>query len=101
MIKLEAQNTTFGGIFYFHTMQDCKDFMYVFKDHWCNVPWNTPVEITSDTYISEDLKREMDKPPKKRAQDNLSWGFNLVERLDIDLTKEQNNFVKSMMTKIS
>lgn len=101
MVKLEAKDTTFGGIFYFHNMKDCREFIYVFEDHWCNVPWETPIEISDDTYISSEERRYMDKSPKKRAEDNLSWGFSLEKRLGIGLSNEQNDFVKSMMNGFS
>lgn len=101
MVKLEAKDTTFGGIFYFHNMKDCKDFLYVFEDHFCNVPWKTPIELPDNTYVNSDVRRSMDEPPKKRAEDNLSWGFNLERRLSIGMTNGQNDFVESMMAKFS
>lgn len=97
MIKLEANNAITGGAFYFYNIDDCRKFMYVFKDHWCNVPWKEPVEISDSTYIDSNARRYMSVPPKKRAEDNLSWGFNLVKRLGINLNNEQNDFVNSMM----
>ena len=100
MIKLEAQCTTFGGIFYFHDMEDCDDFMYVFKDHWCNVPWKQPVEIPDDTCIDDYDINDMNKPAKERAEDNLSWGFNLVKHLEIGDSKDQLEFARSMANKL-
>lgn len=97
MIKLEAADTTFGGVFYFHNMKDCEDFMYVFEDHFCNVPWKQPVEMPDTTPIRFEEKKDMNKPPRERAESNLSWGFNLTHRLGIGLTDEQNDFVKSVM----
>lgn len=101
MVKLEAKDTTFGGIFYFHNMKDCKDFLYVFEDHFCNVPWKAPIELPDNTYVNSNVRRSMDKPPKKRAEDSLSWGFNLVRRLGIGMTNEQNDFIESMVAKFS
>lgn len=101
MVKLEAKDTIFVGIFYFHNVKDCREFMDVFKDHWCNVPWKEPIEIPDDTYISSEERRYMDKSPKKRAEDNLSWGFSLERRLGICLTNEQNDFVKSIVNRFS
>ncbi len=100
MVKLEAKETAFGGIFYFHNMKDCEDFLYVFKDHWCNVPWEEPILIPDDENIGSNNRKYMDIPPKERAEDNLSWGFSLVKRLGIDLTKEQSNFIKSFTDNI-
>lgn len=101
MIELKAKDFTFGGTFYFHTMQDCNDFLYVFKDHWCNVPWEKPREVSDDFPISRIQRESMDKPPKKRAESSLSWGFSLVKRLNIDLSESQNLFVKNMVNKLS
>jgi len=101
MIELKAKDLTFGGTFYFHTMQDCNDFLYVFKDHWCNVPWEKPREVSDDFPISRIQRESMDKPPKKRAGSSLSWGFSLVKRLNIGLSKRQNLFVKGMADRLS
>lgn len=94
MVKLEAKDTQFGGIFYFHNMEDCNEFLYVFKDHWCNVSWEDPLVIPDDSNISQEDGKEMDVSPKKRAEENLSWGFNLVRDKDIGLTKVQRFFVE-------
>lgn len=99
LIKLETNCANSREVFYFHNMSDCKDFLYVFKDHWCNVPWKTPIEIPDDTYITSKERVCMDKPPKKRAEDNLSWGFSLVRLLGIELNKNQSTFVSSFCSK--
>lgn len=99
MIKLETNCANNREVFYFHNMSDCKEFLYVFKDHWCNVPWETPIEIPDDTYITSRERICMDKPPKKRAEDNLSWGFSLVRFLGIELNKNQLSFVSSFCSK--
>lgn len=101
MIELKSKDLTFGGIFYFHTMKDCNDFLYVFSDHWCNVPWESPKEISDDFPILESQRWRMDIPPKKRAEDSLSWGFSLVRRLGIDIDENQNSFVKDIVEKLS
>lgn len=101
MVKLEAKDTTFGGIFYFHDMKDCREFMNTFENHWCNIPWKEPIEISDDTYIDSDQRRYMDESPKKRAEDNLLWGFSMEKRLGIGLNNEQNDFVKSMISRLS
>lgn len=97
MVKLEAKDTTFGGIFYFHNMEDCEEFLYVFKDHWCNVPWKEPILISDNEYVCNDYKRYMDISPKKRAEDSLSWGVSIVNYHRINLNEEQNNFIKSFI----
>jgi len=101
MIELKAKDLTIGGTFYFHTMQDCNDFLYVFKDHWCNVPWEKPREVPNDFPISKNQRKSMDKSPKERAESNLSWGFDHTKWLEIDLNEKQNSFVKSMVEKFS
>lgn len=101
MIELKAKDLTFGGTFYFHTMQDCNDFLYVFKNHWCNVPWEKPREVPNDFPIGKSQRKSMNEPPKKRAESNLSWGFSLVKRLNIDLSESQNLFVKDMVDRLS
>lgn len=101
MIELKAKDLTFGGTFYFHTMQDCNDFLCVFKNHWCNVPWEKPREVPNDFPIGKSQRKSMDEPPKKRAESNLSWGFSLVKRLNIDLSERQNLFVKDMVDILS
>lgn len=101
MIELKAKDLTFGGTFYFHTIQDCNDFLYVFKDHWCNVPWEKPREVPNDFLIGENQRKSMDKPSKERAESNLLWGFSLVKRLNIDLFERQNLFVRGMVDKLS
>ena len=97
MIVLKSKDTTFGGIFYFYNMRDCEDFLYVFKDHWCNVPWEKPIEAPSDTLISFYDRKSMDVPPKKRAEDSLFWGFSLVNRLGIGLDDKQISFLNSFV----
>lgn len=97
MVKLEAKNTRFGGIFYFHNMKDCNKFLYTFQDHWCNVKWKEPIEAESFDDISECQRKDMDKSPKKRAEDNLSWGFSLCKDNDQGLTDEQKDFINKFI----
>lgn len=97
-IKLTSKNKARNEDFYFNNMEDCKIFMKVFKDHWCNVVWEKPIEVTSvprdkSTYINDD--------PKKRAESNLKWGFNSAwaNKTDRELTREQNAFVNTLVQK--
>lgn len=96
MVKLEAYDTTFGGVFYFHNLEDCVEFVEVFKDHWCNVAWKYPVESDVFPELTSNQRKLMNKNPKMRAMDNLGWGHNYVKRLGIDLTPQQ----KSIATEI-
>ena len=101
MVKLEdAANDMFPGVFYFHTMEDCNKFLYIFRDHWCNVPWKEPIEVPDDYPISARDQEVMDEDPKERAERDLSWGFSLVKRLEIRQTEKQNAFVEEMISRI-
>lgn len=103
MIKLETKckNHIDHAVFYFHTLEECNIFKYTFRDHWCNIKWEKPIEISNNTHISEYQRKSMDKDPKKRAEDNLSWGFNRSENSNSGLTREQNNFIQNMINRVS
>lgn len=88
MVKLETNTEYDDTVFYFHNMKDCKEFMRVFANHWCNVPWKKPVEKDNFYGIDESKINAKDKPPKQRAEDDLSWGFSLARFLKCDLTFE-------------
>lgn len=96
MVKLEAKETILGGIFYFHNMKDCNDFLYVFTDHWCNVPWKNPVEAPNFPEIEKYQRKAMDIDPKQRAENSLSWGFRYVKSHNIGLTNVQKAFVNGI-----
>ena len=100
MIKLETKRVPFGGAFYFYNMADCEAFMYVFKDHWCNVPWRAPVEVPDWTDITDSQRKAMDKNPKQRAESNLSWGFSLCRALGIDLNDDQKVCLAGLMKEL-
>lgn len=93
MVKLSTAVPVYGRIttFYFRTMQDYEDFIYVFKDHWCNVPWSKPVEAVDFPEMTRADRNCMQKytTGKDLAEKNLDWGFSLVKTLNIDLTPEQ------------
>ena len=87
--------------FYFHNDSDCDDFIHVFKDHFCNIPWKrTQLIFDLGQYAKEKLN--MDKNPKTRAEENLSWMFVLAD--DIHgrgyLTDEQKSFVKELRNRV-
>ena len=98
MVKLEAENTMFGGVFYFHNMEDCTEFMHVFKDHWCNVTWKKPVKSDNFPEMTSTQRKLMDEDSKMRAMDNLGWGHNYVKRMGIDLTSQQKSIVATILT---
>lgn len=81
--------------FIFKSMEDCEKFKHVFKDHFCNVPWNTPTIVDEQIFLGTDYKIISD--PKKAAEDNLSWGFSLCKFHKISETEEQLSFVKNMI----
>ena len=97
MIELEFKHNYLGQKLYFKNTKDCEEYLYVFKDHMCNVPWEKPVEISDGTSIDYYDELSLKMPPKERALHDLKWGFNIVDTLGIVLTDEQNNFIKSMI----
>lgn len=103
MIKLETKckEAIDHAVFYFHTLEECNIFKYTFRDHWCNIKWEKPIEISNNTHISEYQRKSMDKDPKERAEDNLSWGFNRSESRNDKLNENQKGFIKHIMEQIS
>lgn len=93
MVRLQSKNKYNRGVFYFHTMDECNDFLYVFSDHFCNVDWEKPVEISDNTMLSYEHRRAMDIPPKERAERYLSWGFDVAGK---NLTREQMEYVEKI-----
>lgn len=91
------------GNFYFKTMEECKSFLYVFKDHWCNIPWDIPKEVSSDkANLTNYQIRSLEVDPKKRAEENLSWGFNFIKYHDLNkTTEEQILFIQRLQNNIN
>lgn len=99
-VKTERSNSKY--VFYFHNMDDCNKFKYVFKNHWCNIKWEKPVEIPNDTKISEYDRKVMDKDPEERAESDLSWGFSLEKYEEWDKrTSSQNAFINSFINQLN
>lgn len=99
MVELKTKRGIIHPVqtFHFRTMDDCKKFMYVFQDHWCNIPWEDPVEIPDYTKINDD--RYIDADPVARAEDNLSWGFSALRFHNMDtLTGEQQSMLSGMVS---
>ena len=98
MIKLES-NFKYGYNItrYFKTIEDCNKYLYVFKDHWCNVPWKEPEEI--DRF---DIKAAtvLVNDPIKIANGDLGWGFNTCDLNNIGETKEQREFVSNIAKEV-
>lgn len=101
VIELKTKkNNVYSGkpsIFYFYTDEEADKFLYVFKNHWCHVEFEK-----SETNISESeykkWKEYMDKDPVKRAENNLSWGFNFArDHNDDRLTAAEESFVHKLM----
>ncbi|MCM1295162.1 MAG: hypothetical protein NC311_06445 [Muribaculaceae bacterium] len=100
MVKLEANDPQYkNAVFYFQTMEECKEFLHAFENHMCNVPWMEPVEATSFPEMTERDRQYMlnGQSPTKKAERNLSWGFCMEKRLGIGLTSKQKGFVSSLM----
>ena len=104
MIKLAVKaNHSYRSehVFYFHNMNDCNAFKEVFRNHWCNIRWEKPVEIPNDTKIEYNKRKAMDKDPKQRAESNLSWGFSLEKGEGWDkLNNRQTQFIGSLIKTI-
>lgn len=96
MVKLETIYAH-EAPFFFRTMRDCRAFMHAFKDHWCNVPWKPPVEAPDFPEMSAPQRTAMDKDPRQRAEDSLSWGFALVRSRRGGDTGAQSAFVNSLI----
>lgn len=105
MVKLKVKESerlskTMKRVFYFKDMEDCERFLYVFKDHYCNVPWDEPEE--SDEFSNMDVNDiyDMDEDPVDRADRSLGWGFSLCDSLEIGLTNYQKEEVRMIMNMI-
>lgn len=99
MVKLR---TNFGdyrneSTFYFRNMEQCDQFISVFKDHWCNIPWLKPIDLGDNVIIPNYALRMIDIDPKDRAIANLSWGFNMAKVYNIGLSEEQQKALEEMM----
>lgn len=82
-------------------MNDCEKFIYVFKDHWCNIEWENPAKVPDNLKISDYERKALDKDPVERAESNLSYGFNLVRYCGKDkLIKEQSLFIKEIIKEL-
>lgn len=105
MIKLVAKakhSYRKEHVFYFHNMDDCNTFKEVFRDYWCKIQWDKPVEIPNDTKIEYSERKAMDKDPKERAESNLSWGFSLEKGEGWDKrTSSQNTFINSFIDRLN
>lgn len=79
--------------FYFDNMDDCNKFLYVFKGHMCNVPWNKPEHVDSKSIPPIKIIQN----PKQSAENNLSWGFNACRFANISETPEQLGFIENII----
>lgn len=102
-VKLTAKDDWQKAEWYFRDAFDCKEFMATFRDHWCNIVWN-PVEIVDTDKLTADQRSSMEEDPKKRAENDLSWGFNSYMKQHEEcnkLTEPQTDFVSKMVDKIT
>jgi hypothetical protein len=81
-------------------MEECKKFMRVFSNHWCEIPWADPVELPDGMPLSDKHRNHMNLDPIKRAETNLNWGFRFVERHHLESKLELQCQVERMMAKI-
>lgn len=96
----EATSLQRNETFYFKDMEDCNRFLEVFEDHFCNVPWKTPEQKTINSIPPIEVQITMNMDPVKRAEKELSWGFNLCKTNNIGETPEQIAFVKDLINRI-
>lgn len=84
---------------YFATFKDYKDYIYVFKDHWCNVVWTDPIKVNIKDVPYLAVKNMEIKSAKQRAEDDLAWGFNASwqDELSDRLTAEQEAYVNFLL----
>lgn len=102
MIELKTKQGVIHPVqaFHFRTMDDCKKFMYVFRNHWCNIPWEEPAEIPDYTKINDDQYIDVD--PVARAMGNLTWGFSALRSHNMDtLTGEQQSVLSDIVSTIT
>lgn len=87
---------------YFTTYQECLNYIYVFKDHWCNVIWTMPVKIDIKEVPYLEITLMEIKTAKQRAEDDLAWGFNAMWRDNTcgGLTAEQLAYVDFLVEKM-
>ena len=80
MIRLSNENKVKlkEKIFYFHTMEECTEFMNIFKENSCDVNWKEPREIPDTVKLKNMDIVDMEKPVKERAEKALVWGFNIT-----------------------
>lgn len=100
MVKLQATDDP-SAVWYFNTMKDCEKFLYVFKDHWCNARWNKPIEADSFPEVDSDDWDDLQKNPKKMAEDNLEWGFFLEKYMGAKRSREQEDFLRKMVENLT
>lgn len=100
MVKLQSKDDP-STSFYFENMKQCKKFIHVFEDHWCNIRWNSPIESDRFSEMDSEDWSSLYESPKKRAEDNLCWGFALEKFLNRGFNNAQKEFVANMNKKLS
>ena len=99
---LETKKTGLRGekvSFYFKDKRDADAFVYVFKDHWCHVDFEGRYQIVSDYDKHIEF---MNQDPIKRAESNLSWGFNFARSHgDDELTIDERSFIRQIHKRLN
>lgn len=98
MIRIKESTT--GREVYFRNEEDANAYLYVFKDHWCNLKWSLPV-VVRDSRVPSKYTKYIDMDPKERAEADLSWGFAIMERNNMMLSSEQKNLVEELVDKFT
>ena len=101
LIKLTSSNKLDNVSFYFKTIQECEDFKKVFRDHWTHVKWEKPEEVDEHS-VPSHKKEYINRPPKERAESNLSWGFNstFTNEAQKEITEAEEAFVSAMVHRV-
>lgn len=99
MVKLQSGEDS-RVVFYFKNINDCNKFLYVFKDHWCNVRWESPIEKPEFLEMTDRQREELDEDPKERAEDNLMWGFCIEKDRNIRLNSSQLSFIDNFIKQV-
>jgi len=81
--------------FYFTSESDADVFVWKLRNHMCHVEFDKTEE---DVILPENKLRYINDDPIKRAESNLSWGFNFDRMYGDDKpTAEENEFIHHLM----
>lgn len=111
MIQLKTKHGVgYQTAFYFHTMEQCNEFMYTMRNHMMNVPWEKPIESSSFPEVEErsergywvrrHLEESKSKSGKELAESNLHWANAFCQNANIGLTSSQKSFISTIVSRM-